>query len=126
MIGSQQGLHQDPTSMVAFGHKSVVNRLTANTHSIQIPHPLSEGMGTFEAVFTYRSEEYAILAGCGLSRSSCCRTGHCLENLLKSKISVKLQKQDVLNCEVETHGMAHWGTFSVRPCCKTGHCLENL
>ena len=28
-----------------------------------------------------------------------CRTGHCLRNLWKSEISMKLQKQDVLKCE---------------------------
>ena len=40
-----------------------------------------------------------------------CRTGHCLANIWKSEISVKLQKQDVLKCEVETQWMASWGPF---------------
>ena len=48
---SQQGLPQDSANRVASGHKCVVNRLTANMHSIQIPHPLSEGTGNPEVVF---------------------------------------------------------------------------
>ena len=201
---NQQWLPQDPVSMAASGHKSIVNRLMANTHSIQISYSLSEGMGNLEAVFMDHSEECSLWAvvfriapvgqhalhtnflfsqwghgqpwsslhgsfwrvffvGCGLSSSSCwllwfptssgsllqrdvindfsghansrnnitlthalrgqrkdfilcvnlCRTGNCLENLLwKSEISVKLQTQDVLKCEDETHGMASWGPFS--------------
>ena len=57
---------QDPASTVAHAHKLVVNCLTANTHSIQIPHLLSEGTGTLKAVFTDHSE-----VGCGLWRGSC-------------------------------------------------------
>ena len=37
MIGSQQGLPLDHASTDAFGHKLNVNRLTTNTHPIQIP-----------------------------------------------------------------------------------------
>ena len=37
--------------MVSSGHQSVVNRLTTSTHSIQIPHPLSEDMDILEAIF---------------------------------------------------------------------------
>ena len=69
MIGNQQGLPQDPASTAASGSKSVVYRLTANMHSIQISHPLSEG--TLEVVFTDHSEERTFLVGCGLSMSSC-------------------------------------------------------
>ena len=68
MIGSQQGLPQDPASTVTSGHKLVVNLLMANM--LSIPHPLNEGTGTLETVFTDHSEECAFLAGCGLSRSS--------------------------------------------------------
>ena len=66
-LGSQQGLPQDPANTVASGLKSIVNRLMANSHSIQIPHHLSEGMGTLEAVFMDYSEKCAFLAGWGLS-----------------------------------------------------------
>ena len=61
----------DPANMVSSGHKLVVNRLMANTHSIQITHPLNEGTGTLEAVFTEHCEECVFLLGCGLSRSFC-------------------------------------------------------
>ena len=71
MIGSQKSLPHDPARTLASGHKSAVNRLTAHTHSIQIPHPLSEGTGTLEAVFTDHSDDCAFLVGCGLLRSSC-------------------------------------------------------
>ena len=67
----EEGLPRDPASMVASGHKSVVNHLTGNTHSLQIPHPLGENTDTLEAVFTDHYEEYAFLVGCGLSRNSC-------------------------------------------------------
>ena len=71
MIGSQQGLPPDPASTVVSGHKLVVNFLTANTRSIQISHNFSPGADTLEAVFTDQFEDDAILAGCGISRSSC-------------------------------------------------------
>ena len=47
-----------------------------------------------------------------------CKTGHCLENLLKSEISVKPQKQAVLKYEVETHGTASKSSLSVTQFCK--------
>ena len=71
IIGSQQGFPKDPGSMVTSGRKSIVNRLTANMHSILIPLPLSEGASTLKAAFTDHSEEYVFLAGCDLSESSC-------------------------------------------------------
>ena len=61
MIRSQQGIPPDPASTVACDHKSVVNRLTADMHLIQIPHPLSESMGTFEVVFVDHFEEDTFL-----------------------------------------------------------------
>ena len=71
MIGSQQGLPRDPASTVESGHKCVVNRRTVDTHSIQIPHPLSEGTDILGAVFTDHCEECTFLAGLGLSMSYC-------------------------------------------------------
>ena len=71
MIGSQQGLPRDPASTVAFGHQSVVNCLMANTYSIKVPHPLSEGMGHLEVVSIDQYYECTILVSCGLSWISC-------------------------------------------------------
>ena len=42
--------HPSPLPRHGHGQKSAVSRLTANTHSIQIPHPLSEVTGKLEAV----------------------------------------------------------------------------
>ena len=117
--------------MVASGHKSVVNHLTGNTHSLQIPHPLGENTDTLEAVFTDHYEEYAFLVGCGLSRNSCWlpwfQTSS--DSLPQAfAINIFLGHTNPNSNVALMHALT--GQCKYFACCplqgRMGHCLENL
>ena len=102
--------------------QSVVNRLATNTHSIQIPHPLSVGTGTLEAAscraVVFRGAAPVDLPGSRIAVIAC---------FMRVRLTVFWATKTLTHNVAFTHALSgqceDFMPYAIW--CRMGHCLEN-